>query len=196
MFNKFFCIVRLKLREGSKKKIFTFSRPWLLRGGGSGDMSRPTKLFYGLKRGKKGTKMVLKSTKKVNWKSHGPTKSEYFFLLPSLNDWKPSLGFYQAFLRFLKTSLNQTFCIDLSTLQVAGKNPPFIYCYPNNAEHGWCEVDVRWAGLRKCGMTTLSRRPPPWEKNPSHFPLWWSGQDVPWPLWWDAPLWLLRPTLL
>ena len=37
-------------------------------------MSRPTKLFYGLKRGKKGPKMVLKSTKKVNWKSHGPTK--------------------------------------------------------------------------------------------------------------------------
>ena len=27
-------------------------------------MSRPTKLFYGLKRGKKGPKMVLKSTKK------------------------------------------------------------------------------------------------------------------------------------
>ena len=54
----------LLLREGSKKKIFTFSRPWLLRGGGSGDMSRPTKLFYGLKRGKKGPKMVLKSTKK------------------------------------------------------------------------------------------------------------------------------------
>ena len=51
------------LREGSKKKIFTFSRPWLLRGG-SGDMSRPTKLFYGLTRGKKGPKMVLKSTKK------------------------------------------------------------------------------------------------------------------------------------
>ena len=48
------------------KKIFTFSRPWLLRGWGSGDMSRPTKLFYGLKRGKKGPKMVLKSTKKVN----------------------------------------------------------------------------------------------------------------------------------
>ena len=56
----------LCIREGSKKKIFTFSRPWLLRGGGSGDMSRPTKLFYGLKRGKKGPKMVLKSTKKVN----------------------------------------------------------------------------------------------------------------------------------
>ena len=55
------------LREGSKKKIFTFSRPWLLGGGGrAGDMSRPTKLFYGLKRGKKGPKMVLKSTKKVN----------------------------------------------------------------------------------------------------------------------------------
>ena len=53
------------IREGSKKKIFTFSRPWLL-GGGSVDMSRPTKLFYGLKRGKKGPKMVLKSTKKVN----------------------------------------------------------------------------------------------------------------------------------
>ena len=53
------------IREVSKK-IFTFSRPWLLRGGGSGDMSRPTKLFYGLKRGKKGPKMVLKSTKKVN----------------------------------------------------------------------------------------------------------------------------------
>ena len=27
-------------------------------------MSRPTKLFYGLKRGKKGPKMVLKSKKK------------------------------------------------------------------------------------------------------------------------------------
>ena len=62
----FLTLVNHWIREGSKKKIFTFSRPWLLRGGRAGDMSRPTKLFYGLKRGKKGPKMVLKSTKKVN----------------------------------------------------------------------------------------------------------------------------------
>ena len=54
-------LVTLFIREGSKKIKGPLSRLLLLKGGGGGsaDMSRPIKLFYGLKWGKKGHKMVL-----------------------------------------------------------------------------------------------------------------------------------------